>query len=55
MFILNGNVIQTTKYAVIWSQKVNFVKTLPVPLLKKFICLEVNLNQGLDEDVTCYR
>ena len=35
MFILKGNVIQTTKYAVIWSQNVHFIKTLPVPLLKK--------------------
>ena len=37
MFTLKGNVIQTTKYAVIWPQNVHFVKTLPVPLLKKII------------------
>ena len=55
MFILKGNVIQNNKYAVIWSQNVHFVKTLPVPLLKKIICLEVNLNQELDEDGTCFR
>ena len=35
MFTLKGNVIQTTKYAVVWSQNVHFVTTLPVPLFKK--------------------
>ena len=55
MFTLKGNVIQTTKYAVIWSQNICFVPTLPVPLLKKLICLEVNVNQGLYEEVTCDR
>ena len=46
MFILKGNVIQTTKYAVVWSRNVHFVKTLAGPLFKNFTYLEVNLNQG---------
>jgi len=37
MFPLKGNVIKTTKYSVIWSGNVHFVKTLPVPLLKNLI------------------
>ena len=35
MFTFKGNVIETTKYAVIWSQNVHFVKTLPVHLIQK--------------------
>ena len=37
MFILKGNVIQTNKYAGIWSQNVHFVTTLPVHLIQKLI------------------
>ena len=40
MFTLKENVIQTTKYAVIWSQNVDFVQNLPVPLLKKLYMFE---------------
>ena len=34
-----------------------FISSKPYQCLysKNVICLEVNLNQGLDEDVTCYR
>jgi len=53
MFILKGNVMQTNKCAVIWSKNVHFVKTLPVPLLKKLYMFGNKLNQGwLDEDFT---
>ena len=56
MFTFKGNINKTTKYTLIWLQNVHFVKTLPVPLLKiLFLCLKVNFNQGLDEEVTCYR
>ena len=30
-------IIQANKYAVIWSQNVHFVTTLPVPSIKKLL------------------